>query len=555
MQNPRLTQADLFGRPTISYLRFSSRPQEKGSSIDRQQETLSRVVEYYQLILDQTLIDRARSASKGDHRKHGKLGDLLKALKKKKIPRGTVLIVESIDRLTREGIFDVFKMLERIIRSGVILVTGDNTIWDEATINSDLNHKLVAEINAARSYAVRQSEMSKGAHESKRKKLANGEEPGINGKPSGWLVRDPVDKSKHSLHPVHAETVKRIYSLCADGKSVRQIARTLAADNVPLFDGMPSWTGTRIGGLLRDRHVLGMFESMRWIDGKRVVIQQEVKRYPAAVDAALWFRVREVLNSRKRLVGRRGKSVPNLFTGKVFCGTCGGRLRIDTGGGIRKGRRKRDLICAAYLENRTCIDSARYDMHKLERGILTYFIMLTELAPVEQKDASQFKKHAAELIIKIEQNAAAINALIPSIRDSPSLAETVRGLSLENDQYKRERVELELKAAAVVDDTDAVIRKRMELLTNLLPLVEAGDLDAREQIRTLLAPLDFRLEGHGDKLRLMHNGFRFDYFKDGWVNWLGGERIELLQAQLKPDGYRYLVETLRGKTAAPHSRD
>jgi len=77
-----ITPADLIGPLVISYLRFSSSPQEKGTSIDRQQETLDRIIAHYQLVLDHSLTDRALSALKGRHRTRGKVADLLAAIDK-----------------------------------------------------------------------------------------------------------------------------------------------------------------------------------------------------------------------------------------------------------------------------------------------------------------------------------------------------------------------------------------------------------------------------------------------------------------------------------------
>jgi DNA invertase Pin-like site-specific DNA recombinase len=129
VREKKITPADLKGRPYISYLRFSSAPQEKGSSIERQQETLDRIVSHFGLVLDRALEDRAMSASTGTHRKKGELGDLLTLINEKEIPTGTVLTVESIDRLTRERFFDVFDMLKTIIvTGGLIIITGDLTV-------------------------------------------------------------------------------------------------------------------------------------------------------------------------------------------------------------------------------------------------------------------------------------------------------------------------------------------------------------------------------------------------------------------------------------------
>jgi hypothetical protein len=47
----RLTAVELYGSLAISYLWFSSSPQEKGSTIERQQEVLGAIMSLYRLVL------------------------------------------------------------------------------------------------------------------------------------------------------------------------------------------------------------------------------------------------------------------------------------------------------------------------------------------------------------------------------------------------------------------------------------------------------------------------------------------------------------------------
>jgi hypothetical protein len=86
---------------------------------------------------------------------------------------------------------------------------------------------------------------------------------------------------------------------------------------------------------------------------KHIPVGQKVKLYPAAIEPDIWIKVRAALESRRSgLRGRRGKDVANLFTHHLFCKSCGGRLRVDTGGGIWKARRRRSLLCAAMPKAR-----------------------------------------------------------------------------------------------------------------------------------------------------------------------------------------------------------
>ena len=103
---------------------------------------------HFEFVLDRTIEDRAKSASKGHHRKYGNLAVLLEAARRGDfLQNPTPLIIEAMDRLFREGVKDIFGVLGERIDAGLIIITGDKSVWDEVTVNDPgLSHKLLAEI-------------------------------------------------------------------------------------------------------------------------------------------------------------------------------------------------------------------------------------------------------------------------------------------------------------------------------------------------------------------------------------------------------------------------
>lgn len=195
----RLTRADLLGHTAMSYQRISSHGQdgEDKSGLERQALVLDQVLAQFGLVLDQSIIDRAMSASKGHHISRGKLGDLLVMADDGDIERGMVLIVETYERLFCEGWTKVAGLLERLVKAGIILVTGsDMAIWCEVSIEED-NHKLVTEINCAKKYTKRMTDTARGAHAKRRRQLLacvddpTAPVPKLSGKPPGWFVKRP----------------------------------------------------------------------------------------------------------------------------------------------------------------------------------------------------------------------------------------------------------------------------------------------------------------------------------------------------------------------------
>ena len=486
---------DLRGRPVISYLRFSSTQQgrETGSTIDRQQGVLDKILSTYGLVLDHSLTDRGKSASKGIHRTKGYLGVLLEMLKRGEIAHGTVLAIEAIDRLTREPFLVSIDMIKNLIDGGMLIITGDLTIWDRESINSAKNFKLVAELNAAYDYAKRLSEMASGGHEKRRKRIQEGHIPNLNGKVSGWITRTP-GKSDYQLHPEHTKTIKLIFDLCIQGFSVSQISTKFNNEKQTLLPGMRAWTVGRIGQILRDRHVLGKYTPIRrtLVKGKIKIIPvgAEVQALPAAIDAATWLAAANAMDSRAKLVGRRGDVVPNLFTGKIFCKTCFSPMRVDTGGGIRNGKRKRHLICRSYQEHSGCVDATRYDLNVIERPLLIGMVAIPNYVPRKRKSTTDVDSEIAQITLEIENKKSAISALIPAIATSPTLAQTITQLSVDVDRLNLQLTNLTLQQTANNQSVEPDWTKHATDLA--FPAVQ-GDVDARQSLRLMIARVDFHI--------------------------------------------------------------
>src|SRR5947207_4529925 len=92
-----------------SYIRFSHPSQAEGDSLRRQTEAAAEWCQKHGVRLDETisLRDLGRSAYTGAHRKNPDrhaLAAFLKLVESGKVPRGSYLVIENLDRLSREHI-------------------------------------------------------------------------------------------------------------------------------------------------------------------------------------------------------------------------------------------------------------------------------------------------------------------------------------------------------------------------------------------------------------------------------------------------------------------
>ena len=103
--------------PVFSYVRFSSARQAQGDSERRQDDAAKRWCEEKKLTLDTSLRpDRGVSAfNKGNLKGKGNLGLFLKKIQDGRVPSGSTLLVENLDRLSRGAIIAAFNLFWEII--------------------------------------------------------------------------------------------------------------------------------------------------------------------------------------------------------------------------------------------------------------------------------------------------------------------------------------------------------------------------------------------------------------------------------------------------------
>jgi DNA invertase Pin-like site-specific DNA recombinase len=108
-----------------SYIRFSRLEQKRGDSIRRQTALRDEYVARKKLQLDTSFVlsDQGLSAFRGRNKRTGALKLFLDAVGCNKIKKGSILIIESLDRLSREQVEEAFDLFLSIIRSGIVLVT------------------------------------------------------------------------------------------------------------------------------------------------------------------------------------------------------------------------------------------------------------------------------------------------------------------------------------------------------------------------------------------------------------------------------------------------
>lgn len=347
-----------YSGPVFSYIRFSSAKQAEGDSERRQSDAAKKWCKDRNLTLDTSLRpDRAKSGfTQANLKKDGNLGLFLQKIKDGRVPIGSTLLVENLDRISRAAITSSFPLFLNIINSGVRVVTlMDGQEFTRENVD-DESHKLYITIGTlARGHdeSKTKSIRLKAAFDKLRKNLGDRKWP-TNFPP--WLA---LDADKKTFHPIESKvaTIQRIFDDYEKGVGVFTIARTLQAEGVGRpSDGKCLWQTSTIQHYLKSRAVIGEFQPhVRTEGGGRTSVGAPIENYfPAIIDSGQFARVALKLATSKKTRGRRSRDLVNIFRGLLRCPYCGSSILLKRQV-TSKGHRQDTFVCDRAQRFQTCL--------------------------------------------------------------------------------------------------------------------------------------------------------------------------------------------------------
>ena len=155
-----------------SYLRFSTPEQQHGDSVRRQLEAARSFAKRHDLELDETsnFQDLGVSGYDGSNAEVGALRALLDCIKNGSIPKGSWIIVENLDRLTRKAPLKALHLLEEILEREITLgVVSPEQVHTIDSMNDTGGLVMVVlELSRAHGESSRKSTMVKASWAGKR---------------------------------------------------------------------------------------------------------------------------------------------------------------------------------------------------------------------------------------------------------------------------------------------------------------------------------------------------------------------------------------------------
>lgn len=353
-----------------SYLRMSTDLQLKGDSRRRQMQLSQKYADEHDLELadDDQLEDIGISAFKGANAKEGALGKFLSAVAKGDVEPGSYLLVESLDRLSREELLKANALFLSIVQSGIKLVTlEDSRVYSAENLNIvDMITSLV--IMEKANAESKSKSLRVGAAWKNKKDLANSTRKPMTARCPAWLKLS-ADRTAYEIIQERVEIVRHIFEDTISGLGMFAISTRLNKANVPAFEGKNGWHRSYIAKTLANRSVLGEFQPGKRSDGRRVADGDPIPNYyPAIVPEEVFYQANHS-RSRRKIggAGRKGPGYTNLFGGIARCAYCNSQVVFENKGSGSKGGSY--LICGSAQRGWEC-SSIRWKYSDFEASFL-----------------------------------------------------------------------------------------------------------------------------------------------------------------------------------------
>lgn len=573
-----------------SYIRLSSKRQantdEKKAYRDGFRRQVALREEYLannpHLTLDTTLnlhdigvsaYTEANSDLEGD----GRLAFFRRAVDDGLVPKGSYLLVESLDRLTRTDAPTAQHMLLGLVKAGIIVVSLTDKMTYENKPDSVASQASfmfsVMTLMRGHEESRMKSERLRATWVNKRENIGTRK---LTSRVPGWL--DVVD-GKFVENKKRVEIVRRIMEWLADGHGRDAIARFLNEDPDPAarcWGTGKQWHGGTVQKITDNRALIGEFQPhaleidpIRKIStGKRLPTGDPVKDYfPRVIDERLWARARAIADTRRRdrapnAGGRQGTVISNLFGMVATCGVCGLLMNYRD-----RGPRSTAVLRCSGERNGNCRNDYRIPYEDNQNAILSWLVTLDltggskgqiarldELLQTKVAIRAELKEQGSAIVRKFREFMEYADEPLREIalkrgvleREIADLSATLTALRATNSHDERVMAVGELlrlqraRAAATTEDErkaadKALFAMRMkirQLIRNTFTAMRCQP-DGRIEITTIDGAEHF-----------FRDGFWWNAEARGWIPWAGsmfGMGYRATRAELRRRG-RWLAE-------------
>lgn len=490
------------------YTRISTPKQKIGKGLKIQTQMAEQYCNENNLQIDNTinLSDEGQSAFHGNHISLGKLGQFLRLVEDGKIPIGSYLIFQSLDRMSRQDAMTALGIFNQIIQSGINVVT---LMPPRTYTKKDLENQQYSIIEIVVTFirAFEESDIKSKRHiENWKRKREEARKEGklLTKKYPMWLRYDEKEK-KFIPIAERVKTIKKIYELAFKDYGKSYIANRLNESNRDMPNTYPVWRGkiwqaSSISKILRNRQLIGKFQPHHYIKNpgekrKRVPQGEPIENYfPKVISERLFYAVQEKLSKRKTIVGNQQK-ISNLFTSIMKCGLCKSTIVYDDKSSKRnKSKNAKYLICSKARAHNGCEwHKLIYDVWEKEFFSAILEIDIDDLLKYQGRERAErvetLKMKIAEKNFKEKEISKSIDNLLGLLdMDIPDVKDKINRLHQEREEIQKSKVEDEEELFSLTEYVEKTYRsfKSIEEIAKQIDSINNEDEKSRYDSRLRL---------------------------------------------------------------------
>lgn len=499
----------------IIYARFSTADQRHGFSLERQKTLGVEFALQRGWIVEATISDEGKSAFHAANRAEGAALHQFESEARNGVHKGKVLVVENIDRLSRQGAKATAQLIWALNEQGVDVATyHDGTIYN-AQNNGDMMELFSVIIKAQLAYeeSLKKSQRTSETWRKRYKDIGDGNRKTMAGRAPSWVKRQG---DKYVLDEQRTRVLNEIFDLYISGVGIHRIVQLLNERGEPNWavngkrktDG--GWYLGYVYRLLQKRAVLGEYVTL---DGRTI----SADFFPQALTAEKFGKAQAVLSLKKSNAKRDRDKVTSILTKLVICGECGGGGAYEDKGAnsfttyttksgeVRKYARKwyKRLRCDKARRKHECDNNTIFDYGLIENTVLDNLAIFTINSGQLSEATQKLNETIAEIVRQVDAKKRQISNLVDALANGDSralierlslLERDVAGMEIQLDQATQQR-DIALSQPQKSDDAAIIKSIRAEITSDDAEIRHFARSRTNIALRRLIERIDLNPDG------------------------------------------------------------
>ena len=443
-----------------SYTRISSSIQALGHGLKRQKGNVEEYCKENGLTLAPGKMQDIGSGFHAKHLTNGALGLFIDKVQSGAIETPCALVIEALDRLSRQKPMRSMRLLWDIVEMGVdVHTTVTERVYTAGMGMSEMMDSMIHLFTA---------------HQESKKKsdrhLANWDEKRIKAKEKimtktrpFWL-RPKADKSGFEVIKERADVIRDIFKMTAKGVGKTKIVDDLNNKGIKPFSRAKRWHASYVQKLMSNENVLGHLATTKRVEGVPVAGPIIKNYYPDIISEELWKAAHESRAARTPQYNRYGTTIPqDMIKGLLFINGLPARWR---NAGKRWGEVSDWSVSYRTFDPVTGKRVCAVNRTSIELQLLCEVIELDPAKLIPAPTVDPKNGLIDELKTQLEETQAAIDRMVDALASGISSAAIAKRIAEKEKALERAKGKVK-KLTQESAEQETISRKLPEVLQSI----------------------------------------------------------------------------------------